>query len=424
MIRRIEALNYRSLRYVTQKVRPFQILVGPNASGKSTFLDVPAFLGDFVRNGLDNALLFNNRSALIQGRASRIEELFFNQTGDHFELAIELDIPRDLQKNNYDVARYEVRFGTSVKGELEIRNENFALYDAKPWKEGVDLMHSLFPMEYSLPTSILKRDTVKSGAKTIAIKKHESGNNYFADENTNWGITFKTSPLRSALGDVPEDIERFPITIWARNLLSEGIQTIALNSAAMRKPVSPSTSREFQVDGSNLPLVIQELKRKNPKRFADWLAHVQTILSGLCDISVIERPEDRHVYLALHYTNLKDPVPTWLVSDGTLRVLALTLIAYLEEQNRIYLIEEPENGIHPKALEGIYQSLSSVYDGQVLVATHSPLFLGLSQSSDLLCFAKTPTGATDIVAGDQHPNLKQWQGQVNLQTLYAAGVLG
>jgi len=42
MIRRIEALNYRSLRYVSQALCPFQLLIGPNASGKSTFLDVVA----------------------------------------------------------------------------------------------------------------------------------------------------------------------------------------------------------------------------------------------------------------------------------------------------------------------------------------------------------------------------------------------
>ncbi len=44
MICRIEALNYRGLRHVSQEVRPFEVLVGPNASGKSTFLDVPAFI--------------------------------------------------------------------------------------------------------------------------------------------------------------------------------------------------------------------------------------------------------------------------------------------------------------------------------------------------------------------------------------------
>jgi predicted ATPase len=51
MVTRIEALDFRSLRYVAQNVAPFQVLVGPNGSGKSTFLDVVGFLGDLLRVG-------------------------------------------------------------------------------------------------------------------------------------------------------------------------------------------------------------------------------------------------------------------------------------------------------------------------------------------------------------------------------------
>ena len=43
-VTRIEALGFRSLRYVSQRLGPFRVLVGPNASGKSAFLDVPCFL--------------------------------------------------------------------------------------------------------------------------------------------------------------------------------------------------------------------------------------------------------------------------------------------------------------------------------------------------------------------------------------------
>ncbi len=56
MIRRIEALKYRCLRYVNQELDDFQVLVGPNASGKTTFLDIIAFLGDLVTGGLEQAI--------------------------------------------------------------------------------------------------------------------------------------------------------------------------------------------------------------------------------------------------------------------------------------------------------------------------------------------------------------------------------
>jgi predicted ATPase len=56
MFLRIEAKNYRCLREVNQTLNPFEILVGSNASGKSTFLDVVAFLSDLVANGLEAAI--------------------------------------------------------------------------------------------------------------------------------------------------------------------------------------------------------------------------------------------------------------------------------------------------------------------------------------------------------------------------------
>ena len=58
---RVEALYYRSLRYVSQPLGPFHVLVGPNASGKSNFLDVLAFLGDVLSTDLPTAMLGDDR---------------------------------------------------------------------------------------------------------------------------------------------------------------------------------------------------------------------------------------------------------------------------------------------------------------------------------------------------------------------------
>ncbi len=137
----------------------------------------------------------------------------------------------------------------------------------------------------------------------------------------------------------------------------------------------------------------------------------------------IERPDDRHRYLEIEYDGGL-VVPSWVASDGTLRLLALTLPAYLRDFSGVYLIEEPENGIHPRAVETMFQSLSSVYDAQVLLATHSPVILSIAEANEVLCFAKTLEGATDIVPGSEHPALKEWRGETNLGVLFAGGVLG
>ena len=40
MIRRLQVLHYRAFKYIDIELSRFHILVGPNASGKSSFLDV------------------------------------------------------------------------------------------------------------------------------------------------------------------------------------------------------------------------------------------------------------------------------------------------------------------------------------------------------------------------------------------------
>jgi predicted ATPase len=65
-----------------------------------------------------------------------------------------------------------------------------------------------------------------------------------------------------------------------------------------------------------------------------------------------------------------------------------------------------------------------MYHAQVLLATHSPVILSMANTEKVLCFAKTAEGATDIVSGNKHPNLKTWQGEPNLSVLFASGVLG
>ncbi|MCE2970192.1 MAG: ATP-binding protein, partial [Burkholderiales bacterium] len=163
--------------------------------------------------------------------------------------------------------------------------------------------------------------------------------------------------------------------------------------------------------------------RTNSTLFQAWLAHVRTALEDVVDIDTVERPEDKHRYLVVKYRNGAE-VPSWLLSDGTLRLLALTLPAYLRDMDGVYLIEEPENGIHPRAIETVIQSLSSLYSGQVLLATHSPIALNIVDPAHILCFAKNKDGATDIVAGDRHPALREWKrGAPDLGTLFAAGVL-
>jgi predicted ATPase len=230
-------------------------------------------------------------------------------------------------------------------------------------------------------------------------------------------------PRRSALANLPEDESRFPVATWLKGLLGSGVQQLILNSLLIRRASPPGKGRDLEADGSNLPWVVHDLEEKFPESLEAWLAHLRTALPDLEGVRTVERPDDRHRYLMLRYQGSIE-VPSWMASDGTLRLLALTLPAYLPTFEGIYLIEEPENGIHPRAVETMIQSLTSVYDAQILLATHSPVILSTVDPEEVLCFAKTDEGATDIVLGSEHPALREWRGETNLGTLFAAGVLG
>jgi predicted ATPase len=112
------------------------------------------------------------------------------------------------------------------------------------------------------------------------------------------------------------------------------------------------------------------------------------------------------------------------LSDGTLRILTLTLLPYLSKQPVILVTEEPENGIHPYAIEAVLQSLSSMYDSQVWVSSHSPVVLASAKLDQLLCARLASEGGVEMVAGSDHPRLREWRGGIDLGSLFAAGVLG
>jgi predicted ATPase len=112
------------------------------------------------------------------------------------------------------------------------------------------------------------------------------------------------------------------------------------------------------------------------------------------------------------------------LSDGTLLLLAVTILPYLSSTPALITYEEPENGIHPKGIEILLQALQSIHSSQVFVSTHSPLVLAQCQPNQVICLTLDEKGAATAVRGDQHPALVEWKDSVSLGSLLAAGVLG
>lgn len=424
MIRRLEVKGLRALRYVSVDLDPFLVMVGPNACGKSTLFDALLLVRDILSSGLD-AAVFGNARVNIAPRAVDPLDLTWLRQGGGVEIAVTLELPVEIVEKlgqRYRFARYEL--GIHTDGRLGFEHETLWLCDAITHRKAA--LQTIFPFPDIAPAHIVLPQNRKSpiGWRKVVSKVVESGNDYFRSETSDWNNLFRLGPTKSALANLPEDEQKFPAATWTKRVLMEGVHRLILNAEKMRMPSPAGSPHDFLPDGSNLPWVVHALENASESRAkSDWVAHLATTLDDLDDVETCEKPEDRSRYIQLRYRSGLI-APAWVLSDGTLRLLALTLLAYAPASPNVVLIEEPENGIHPRAMETVMQSLSSVYAAQVLCATHSPVVLSLLRSRQVLCFGKTDEGAVDIVRGDDHPRLRTWQSALNLGELFATGVLG
>lgn len=383
---RVEAENYRCLKKLAVDLGPYQVLVGPNSSGKSTFLDVVNFFSDLIRT--------DPRSAANE-RSENFHDLVWGREGSAFCLAIEARVPEPYRISNVtsqlETLRYQVR---------------------------INLDHNTDVV--SLDEEVLTlRDVAGKGLTVLERTKYQVD---YRAEDEGFSANFTLGPLQSGLGNLPMDRTKFPATAWFKNALLEGVQMVVLDNQWLHASSPPGEGNASLFDGLQLARRIHRLYDSSRTDFNAWIKHVQTALPDIETIRTVFRPEDKHRYVMVKYKNGIE-VPAWMLSDGTLRLIALTLLAYGSPSDGVYLVEEPEVGVHPSALETIVQSLSSVYDGQVIISTHSPLVVGMSEPENLLCFSQSGDG-TKVIRGSDHPLLKEWQSRIQVGDLFASGVLG
>lgn len=106
--------------------------------------------------------------------------------------------------------------------------------------------------------------------------------------------------------------------------------------------------------------------------------------------------------------------------------MALTLVNYAATEDDLdtYLIEEPENGLHPLAIQVVNEALSNPpANAQVLCATHSPIVLAQTDLEHALVFRRAPQGYAIVRRATEIPELREWAGRVNLSDLFVTGVL-
>lgn len=111
-----------------------------------------------------------------------------------------------------------------------------------------------------------------------------------------------------------------------------------------------SNSVRLSSDASNLPEIIGAIFENTEKRddFIEWL-HI--LIPEFKDIEIRKSNIDGTYDFLILEKGSNKPFPRSLISDGTYNILSLMAAVYQSDQPQFLCIEEPENGLHPQAIE-------------------------------------------------------------------------
>jgi predicted ATPase len=453
MITRLEATRYRCFERLGIDVGDFRVLVGANGSGKTTLLDLPGLLGDLLEaKSVAEAFVYRRRARPdLPPRAGGLNEVVFAGRGSDFSLAVEARLPPEVQakvlEGYYARARtersrqalredrrrwpthirYEINLRISDDRELHVVNEFLFIFpeSQSPDRErpGFHGVQAATNKQWRLIVSReFGYDTEFIPEVSLTATKARS---------TKVGL----APTLLAMPRVLREREHeYPAARWLHDLLTTSAVFLEPDWSALRTASPPGLPKTIVPDARNTPWLALELKRQGAlpdsatdyrsEPYGDWIAHVQEALPQVEDIDVHEREDDHHSYFVVRYRG-GFSVPSSGLSDGTLHILALTLLPYLDKQPTILVTEEPENGIHPRAIEAVLQSLSSMPESQVWTSSHSPVVLASVELEQLVCARLSSSGAVEVIPGNRHPRLKEWKKGIDLDlgTLFAAEVL-
>ena len=198
------------------------------------------------------------------------------------------------------------------------------------------------------------------------------------------GETFSDSTLISSWNPEHRDFREFlQLGNWLLYHLHDTSE-----SSPMRKTARVDDNRLLRADGSNLASFLYLLREKHIESYVLIQRAVQRVTPFFDDFRLEPRqlnPDD--IRLEWRHKSSDQYFDASSLSDGTLRFIALATLFLQPEQFRpsVILVDEPELGLHPYAIEMLASLIRQAsVNTQVIVATQSSLLLDHFAPEDVL----------------------------------------
>jgi predicted ATPase len=205
-------------------------------------------------------------------------------------------------------------------------------------------------------------------------------------------------------------------------------QFLALVPQGMGQPVPQTrTGGRLQLarNGANVAEYLLDIRNRDLRAFEGIVETLSYVLDYAQDLQpAITSELERNVYLQLVEGQIK--LPGWLLSTGTLRLLALLAVLRHPEPPPLIVIEELENGLDPRTIHLIVDEIRDVVESetsQVIITTHSPYLLDLLDLEHVVLVARIDEQPVFTRPADVE-SLQTWRARFSPGKLYTMGRLG
>ncbi|MCX7046192.1 MAG: AAA family ATPase [Candidatus Sumerlaeota bacterium] len=221
------------------------------------------------------------------------------------------------------------------------------------------------------------------------------------------------------------DSDRSALPRAFRNVIG-GWQFLSLAPDPMGKPSAKKMASNgrphLSRDGSNLAQYLLNIREQDSGAFDDIVETMRLVLDYAKSFEPIESQDiQRMIRIQMRESNFE--IPGWLLSTGTIRILALLAVLRNPIPPPLIVVEEIENGLDPRTIHMILDEIREVVhsgQSQVILTTHSPYLLDLLPLQTLILVERENGGDPIFWRPSDSKEIVEWARQFAPGQLYTA----